>query len=653
MAAQGLARRFISDANQRHTVLQQVASQQSDSLWAEFVHRCDGHVDDEAMSQIYAALTNAADSHAAGDMAGHAPVYRDDHLYQPRTQLPAQQQPPWPAPAPAPPADFVICPVCTFHNELSALRCAVCTSSLDEVVSQERRDDGGCPMPPHRIPQPSVPTSISCPRCTLENDIWASTCSLCEVPLPQPPQNGYYYHHGGGNGGAGRQQEFYHSSPSGGLVASPFYSDAVSPAMQPPSVPLSVNLYNADEFATQQDALRAQQWEDMASAHTNQPHRAEVVEQMAAASGAAGATAQRAAQGRIIRIPKPAKTLPHSVVWEKDTARPDCRVCQKAFGMLLWRHHCRICGCLVCNDCCYDLPIVHGGNTHVLRHCAICADVVDAPVDELVEQQHTITAHLEETNDEPAGGGSIQISGGPKSSEGSKPSPRHLSPSAPTVPLPPPSLTPSATAVGLGAVREGSTSGADVADLAGELERLGFAKTGCEDGQQPTSALAMHFTEEKKHTVMDTHNQLKVSPASAAYQPSTAIQDPQTSNAQTSNGSAPSAARAVLEHGDKAGDGGEEEVDTNAPPCPVCVIQPPSQSGFGKAVHVPLPTATQAQQHPAPTPLGQTHSSSLGRFGRRSMGNLTEDKQEQTAPASFEMTTFGGPESFSDEEDLH
>ena len=37
--------------------------------------------------------------------------------------------------------------------------------------------------------------------------------------------------------------------------------------------------------------------------------------------------------------------------WEQDSASGSCRVCEKAFGIVCRRHHCRKCGQLVCDTC--------------------------------------------------------------------------------------------------------------------------------------------------------------------------------------------------------------------------------------------------------------------------------------------------------------
>jgi hypothetical protein len=41
----------------------------------------------------------------------------------------------------------------------------------------------------------------------------------------------------------------------------------------------------------------------------------------------------------------------HDSLWESDAARSVCKECDKAFGLMRRRHHCRTCGLLVCHEC--------------------------------------------------------------------------------------------------------------------------------------------------------------------------------------------------------------------------------------------------------------------------------------------------------------
>jgi len=41
----------------------------------------------------------------------------------------------------------------------------------------------------------------------------------------------------------------------------------------------------------------------------------------------------------------------NSAAWEQDDARTSCAECDRPFGMLNRRHHCRVCGFLKCDSC--------------------------------------------------------------------------------------------------------------------------------------------------------------------------------------------------------------------------------------------------------------------------------------------------------------
>ena len=38
-------------------------------------------------------------------------------------------------------------------------------------------------------------------------------------------------------------------------------------------------------------------------------------------------------------------------VWERDEDVPNCRICDREFTVLTRRHHCRVCGRIVCAKC--------------------------------------------------------------------------------------------------------------------------------------------------------------------------------------------------------------------------------------------------------------------------------------------------------------
>ncbi|KAM3569090.1 hypothetical protein VYU27_008801, partial [Nannochloropsis oceanica] len=53
--------------------------------------------------------------------------------------------------------------------------------------------------------------------------------------------------------------------------------------------------------------------------------------------------------------------------WEDDDSRSDCTFCHRSFNLSRWRHHCRMCGLLVCQSCSEERILGR-------RVCASCCD---------------------------------------------------------------------------------------------------------------------------------------------------------------------------------------------------------------------------------------------------------------------------------------
>ena len=68
------------------------------------------------------------------------------------------------------------------------------------------------------------------------------------------------------------------------------------------------------------------------------------------------------------------------VAWESDDDAPTCGVCHRGFTQLLRRHHCRVCGTVVCADCSTKRPpsaASHGAPA--LRSCVRCHSSLPVP----------------------------------------------------------------------------------------------------------------------------------------------------------------------------------------------------------------------------------------------------------------------------------
>mmetsp|Transcript_23279 Transcript_23279/g.53755 ORF Transcript_23279/g.53755 Transcript_23279/m.53755 type:complete len:164 (+) Transcript_23279:52-543(+) len=65
--------------------------------------------------------------------------------------------------------------------------------------------------------------------------------------------------------------------------------------------------------------------------------------------------------------------------WIKDSEAPNCMGCQKSFGSIAWRHHCRVCMCVFCDTCApfrtKGVPISERNNDSKARRvCDPCFD---------------------------------------------------------------------------------------------------------------------------------------------------------------------------------------------------------------------------------------------------------------------------------------
>ena len=61
----------------------------------------------------------------------------------------------------------------------------------------------------------------------------------------------------------------------------------------------------------------------------------------------------------------PLRSSPKSPAWQADSATSVCMRCQGSFTLLVRRHHCRICGEVVCGDC-------SSSRVHRQRTCDDC-----------------------------------------------------------------------------------------------------------------------------------------------------------------------------------------------------------------------------------------------------------------------------------------
>lgn len=87
--------------------------------------------------------------------------------------------------------------------------------------------------------------------------------------------------------------------------------------------------------------------------------------------------ARLAAHQRKTKSPVPLRVYERTVVtWDKDDAVKQCFICSEPFGTLNRKHHCRLCGRIMCGEtgCSHFIPL---GEDAEIRVCAECESLLD------------------------------------------------------------------------------------------------------------------------------------------------------------------------------------------------------------------------------------------------------------------------------------
>lgn len=67
----------------------------------------------------------------------------------------------------------------------------------------------------------------------------------------------------------------------------------------------------------------------------------------------------------------PVTTLKPATIWTSDADVLDCQACMKTFSFLVRKHHCRLCGRVVCSECSRYRMVLEKTNKPV-RVCCTC-----------------------------------------------------------------------------------------------------------------------------------------------------------------------------------------------------------------------------------------------------------------------------------------
>lgn len=88
-----------------------------------------------------------------------------------------------------------------------------------------------------------------------------------------------------------------------------------------------------------------------------------------------------AKDGTLIRV-----RLTKNVQWVPDSQRKACAICDQPFGVMRRRHHCRLCGEVVCDPCSPN-RVLQRNNSQVVRTCSCCYTIALQDKEKMVKDK--------------------------------------------------------------------------------------------------------------------------------------------------------------------------------------------------------------------------------------------------------------------------
>lgn len=74
-------------------------------------------------------------------------------------------------------------------------------------------------------------------------------------------------------------------------------------------------------------------------------------------------------------------------IWQPDSTANNCTICNCEFSLLNRRHHCRMCGKLVCGNCSPHRVVLPNIDTSKQRICVQCFEAINEKQKQEQEQQ--------------------------------------------------------------------------------------------------------------------------------------------------------------------------------------------------------------------------------------------------------------------------
>ena len=94
-------------------------------------------------------------------------------------------------------------------------------------------------------------------------------------------------------------------------------------------------------------------------------------EYMVKSMGLASVMPPRLSDDAITTQEIPVTNLKPATIWISDSDVMDCQTCMKTFSFLVRKHHCRLCGRVVCSECSKYRMVLEKTNKPV-RVCCTC-----------------------------------------------------------------------------------------------------------------------------------------------------------------------------------------------------------------------------------------------------------------------------------------
>ena len=101
--------------------------------------------------------------------------------------------------------------------------------------------------------------------------------------------------------------------------------------------------------------------------------------------------------GKLFEIEPLTKLSSQTVVaWQKDSLIPNCPICAAKFTLNFRKHHCRLCGRIICNNCFSELTwtsVLKTDKIGGVRACTECRTTLQLQTKDEEEEEHPLATY--------------------------------------------------------------------------------------------------------------------------------------------------------------------------------------------------------------------------------------------------------------------